>query len=93
MVYFQTKNTTLGLYVLEGLGMENVCIFYGHLEYWTAICNILWLFDIFCVSNFGMTYQKNLATLVAMLLLKLNLRRHCVTMRKINASIFLKATF
>jgi hypothetical protein len=27
---------------LEGLGIENVGIFYGHLQYFTAIWNILW---------------------------------------------------
>jgi hypothetical protein len=32
---------------LEGLSMEDVGIFYGHLVYITAIWNILWLFGIF----------------------------------------------
>jgi hypothetical protein len=32
MVCFQTKNPNL-----EGLGMENIVIFYDHLEYFTAI--------------------------------------------------------
>jgi hypothetical protein len=40
MVYFQAKNTNLGIF--EGLRMENVGIFYGHLEYITAIGYILW---------------------------------------------------
>jgi hypothetical protein len=36
MVYFQTQNPNLG-YFFEGLGMENVCIFYCLLEYTMAI--------------------------------------------------------
>jgi hypothetical protein len=31
--------------ILEGLGMENVGIFYGHSEYFTAIWYILWPFE------------------------------------------------
>jgi hypothetical protein len=34
--YFQTENPNLGKF-LEGLGMENVGMFYDHLEYFTAI--------------------------------------------------------
>jgi hypothetical protein len=34
IVYFETKNPFL--YILEGLGMENVFIFYDHLEHFTA---------------------------------------------------------
>jgi hypothetical protein len=34
-------------YILEGLGMDIVGIFYGHLEYFTAIGYILWPFGIF----------------------------------------------
>jgi hypothetical protein len=37
MVYFQTKKSQFGQ-ILEGLTMENVGIFYGHLEYFTAMC-------------------------------------------------------
>jgi hypothetical protein len=33
--------------ILEGLGIENVGIFCGHLEYFMAIWNISWPFDIF----------------------------------------------
>jgi hypothetical protein len=37
---------------LERLGIENVCILYGHLEYFTAIGYILWLFGIFSLFCF-----------------------------------------
>jgi hypothetical protein len=58
MVYFQTKNPNLGKN-LEGLGMENVVIFYDHLEYFLVIWYNLWLFGIVCghlvhFSHFGM---------------------------------------
>jgi hypothetical protein len=46
MVYFQTKTPNFGL-ILEGLAMEDVSIFYGHLAYFTAIWYILWPFGIF----------------------------------------------
>jgi hypothetical protein len=44
---------------LEGLGIENVGIFYQHLVYFTAIEYSLWPFGIVCVplvyfSRFGM---------------------------------------
>jgi hypothetical protein len=42
MVCFQTKNPNL-----EGLGMENIVIFYDHLEYFTAIW-YKWPFGIVC---------------------------------------------
>jgi hypothetical protein len=35
-LYFQTQNSNLGK-ILEGLRLENVGIFHGHLEYITAI--------------------------------------------------------
>jgi hypothetical protein len=38
-------------YILEGSGMENGCIFYGHLVYFLASCYILWSFGIIC-GNF-----------------------------------------
>jgi hypothetical protein len=61
MVQFHTQNPNFGK-ILEGLGMENVCIFYGHLEYFMTILFILWSFGIFCgnlvhFSRFGMLYQ------------------------------------
>jgi hypothetical protein len=53
MVCFQTQNTKLGN-ILEGLRMEyagmlywSFGIFYGHLEYFMVIWNILWSFGIF----------------------------------------------
>jgi hypothetical protein len=44
---------------LEGLGLEKVDIFYGHLEYFSAIWYKLWPFGIICgswvyFSRFGM---------------------------------------
>jgi hypothetical protein len=35
--------------------MTNVVIFNGHLEYFTAICYMLWPFGIFCVH---LVYQS-----------------------------------
>jgi hypothetical protein len=55
---------------LDGLAMENIYIFYGHLVYFTAIWYILWAFGIFCghlvnfrviwynFSSFGMLSQE-----------------------------------
>jgi hypothetical protein len=38
---FTYQNYQFG-YILEGLGMENVCMYLGHLEYLTVIWYILW---------------------------------------------------
>jgi hypothetical protein len=46
MAYFQTKNNSFGTF-LEGLAMEDVGIFYGHLIYFLAIWYIVWLFGLF----------------------------------------------
>jgi hypothetical protein len=35
-------------YILEGLGLQNVDIFYDHWEYFSAIWLILWQFIIVC---------------------------------------------
>jgi hypothetical protein len=48
---------------LEGLAMENLGIFYDHLDYFRAIGNILWPFGIFLViwfifSRFGILDQE-----------------------------------
>jgi hypothetical protein len=58
MVYFQTKNPNLGIF-LEGLAIEDVGIFYGHLVYFQQFGTFLWTFGIYCVtlvyfSRFGM---------------------------------------
>jgi hypothetical protein len=34
--------------ILEGLAMEDVDIFYGHLVHFTIFCYILWTFGIVC---------------------------------------------
>jgi hypothetical protein len=55
---------------LEGLAMDNVCIFYGHFVYFTAKWDILWSFGSFSgqlvyFSPFLVCFtRKNLATLV-----------------------------
>jgi hypothetical protein len=61
MVYFHTKKMQF-LFIFEGLGMENVGIVYGRLEYCKAIGCMLWSFGIFfpvlvCSTN------KKLATM------------------------------
>jgi hypothetical protein len=48
--------------ILEGLTLENVDIFNGHLEYFTDIWDILWPFGIFAFTwyiffGFGIMYQ------------------------------------
>jgi hypothetical protein len=50
-------------YILEGLGMDNVGILFGRLEYMISIWCILWQFCAFCgyfvyFSRFGMFYQE-----------------------------------
>jgi hypothetical protein len=52
MVYFQTKNLNLGK-ILEGLGMEKVAKFFGHLEYIAAIWYIFVPFGILCQEKSG----------------------------------------
>jgi hypothetical protein len=69
MVYFNNKNSQFG-YILEGLGMENVGIYYDHLEYFTAILYHLWPFlkSLWSFGYFFLVleclYEQNLATLV-----------------------------
>jgi hypothetical protein len=56
--------------ILEGLGVENVGIFYDHLEYFMAIWYNLWPFCIVCghlvyFPQFWYVWtKKNLATLL-----------------------------
>jgi hypothetical protein len=62
MVCFQTRNPNLGKF-LEGLAMEDVGIFYGHLVHFTVFCYILLTFGIVCgilvyFSRFGILYQE-----------------------------------
>jgi hypothetical protein len=54
---------------LEGLAIEDVGIFYGHLVRFTVFCYILWTFGIVCgnflyFSILVFCTKKNLATLV-----------------------------
>jgi hypothetical protein len=46
MVYLQTKSPNLGKF-LEGVGMENVGLFYDLLVHFTAIWYIVWAIGIF----------------------------------------------
>jgi hypothetical protein len=59
---FRTKNPNLGKF-LEGLAMEDVGIFYGHLVHLTVFWYILWTFGIYCGNwvyfpRFGILYQE-----------------------------------
>jgi hypothetical protein len=56
-------------YILELLGMENVSILHGSLDYFSAIWYNLWPFGIFCY-HLVCCIQKYLAALVAELMLK-----------------------
>jgi hypothetical protein len=62
MVGFLAKKSKFG-YILEGLAMEDVGIFYGHLVHFTVLCYILWVFGIVCGNlvyfpHFGILYQE-----------------------------------
>jgi hypothetical protein len=46
--FFSDQKSQFG-YILEDLGMENVVIYSGHLEYFTTIGHILWAFGNFLV--------------------------------------------
>jgi hypothetical protein len=46
-VIFSNQKSQIG-YILEGLGMENVCLFNAHLEHFTTIWHFLWPFGTFC---------------------------------------------
>jgi hypothetical protein len=61
MVYFQNKNTNLGIFLFGGggLGMENVGICYGHLEYLGYFGDILRpSFGRYIFPHFGVMYQE-----------------------------------
>jgi hypothetical protein len=47
-VFFSNQKSQFG-YILEDLGMENVVIYSGHLEYCTTTGCILWAFGNFVV--------------------------------------------
>jgi hypothetical protein len=47
MTYFQTKNPNLGG-IFDGVSMEDVGIFYGHLDYFMAMSYVLWPFGMVC---------------------------------------------
>jgi hypothetical protein len=46
-VFFSNRN--FQFWFFEGLRLENVDIFHGHLEYCMDICDILWSFGTLCV--------------------------------------------
>jgi glyoxylate utilization-related uncharacterized protein len=65
MVYFETKNTNFGMYILEGLGLEIFGVFHGHFVFLLpysgqlgAFCGHLGTFPIFVRCT-----DKDLATL------------------------------
>jgi hypothetical protein len=63
MVYLVSYQKSQFECISEGLGMENVGIFFGHLEYFTAIWYILWQFGIYgyhwyIFSSFGVLCQE-----------------------------------
>jgi hypothetical protein len=65
--FFSDQKYQLG-YILEDLGIENIVVYSGPLEYFTTIGYILWAFDNFVFiwhsfPGFGTLWQ-NLATLV-----------------------------
>jgi hypothetical protein len=65
---FSNQKSKFGLN-LEGLAMEDVGIFYGHLVPFMVFHNILWTFaivhdNLVYFSRFGILYQENLATMV-----------------------------
>jgi hypothetical protein len=69
VIYFQTKNSNLGKN-MEGIRLEDVDIFYCHLEYFTAIWHILWPFGkvvviwyVYFTPVLAYCVKKNLATL------------------------------
>jgi hypothetical protein len=57
MVYWYTKNHNLGIPTFEGLGIENVGIFYGHLSDFVVNWYVYF-------ARFGVLFKKNLATLL-----------------------------
>jgi hypothetical protein len=68
-----TETPNFGRYVLEGLGKQNVAIFYGHLVNFVVVCiQFYGNFDTFC-CHFHYIFppilvyciKKNLATLIA----------------------------
>jgi hypothetical protein len=66
MVYFHTESNFL--YSLEGLGIENIYIFYDHLIYFVALfyrnsIYVLWSFVIFSPFWYLYRIKKNLAIL------------------------------
>jgi hypothetical protein len=78
MVYFQTKNPNLGKFWRALDGKMLVQVFYhleylDHLEYFHGYLGnflAIWyiLYSLGTFSGFGIMYQKNLATLMSLLL-------------------------
>jgi hypothetical protein len=63
MVCFQTKNPNLGEFGRALDWKMFIYVFYGHLEYFVEIWDILWPFGIFCIHlvhffGFGIVYQE-----------------------------------
>jgi hypothetical protein len=47
MVYFQTQNPKMGIFWRDSV-WKKLVFFYGRLQYFTAIWEILWHFGIVC---------------------------------------------
>jgi hypothetical protein len=66
---------------LEGLGIENIVIFYDHLEYFMAIGHNVWQFGIVCghlvyviLPFWYVRTKKNMSTIGVMKLCKYNIK-------------------
>jgi hypothetical protein len=76
MVYFQTKNSNVGKFWRDLELKMLVCIFYGHLEYFTAsqvLGNVVVIWYIF--PRFGILYQEKSGNPVRE-------GKNCIKMRK-----------
>jgi hypothetical protein len=64
MVYWYTKNHNLGIPTFEGLGIENVGIFYRHLsDFYVHLADFVVNWYVY-FARFGVLFKKNLATLL-----------------------------
>jgi hypothetical protein len=54
---FSYQNSRFG-YILEGLGLENVCIFYVHLKYLTDLHMVYFITILYMLLSFGIFYAR-----------------------------------
>jgi hypothetical protein len=69
---------------LEGLAMEHVGIFYGHLVHFTVFCYILWTFGMYSSWGFGIFFP------VLVFCTEINLAS---LRRSLHAKVFLASNF